>query len=121
MTIVNQIKQPRTTDAKEIDKWRREVSVRFSYITGTTNPLVGKIVPRYVSDVYYDSTLAEWWVSHGIRAIDWKRTTFTKQTVAIAAATFVQLGGNAVNDASTFDGYTLGQVVKALRTAGILN
>jgi hypothetical protein len=41
-------------------------------------------------------------------------------TTAIAAATFSQLSGNAVNDASTFDGYTLLQVVKALRNLGLL-
>jgi len=41
-------------------------------------------------------------------------------TIAGAAATFSQLSGNAVNDASTFDGYTIGQVVKALRNIGAL-
>lgn len=37
-----------------------------------------------------------------------------------SAATFAQNSGNAVNDASTFDGYTLGQIVKALRDIGAL-
>ena len=41
-------------------------------------------------------------------------------TTAFAAATFVAGAGTAVNDASTFDGYTLKQVVKALRSLGIL-
>lgn len=39
---------------------------------------------------------------------------------AIAPAAFVAGAGAAVNDASTFDGYTLGQVVAALRALGIL-
>jgi hypothetical protein len=43
-----------------------------------------------------------------------------KETTAVAAATFVVGVGTAVTDASTFDGYTLKQVVKALRNMGIL-
>lgn len=39
----------------------------------------------------------------------------------IAEPTFVEnAGGTAVNDDSTFDGYTPGQVVKALRNLGVL-
>lgn len=41
-------------------------------------------------------------------------------TTAGAASTFVAGAGTAVNDASTFDGYTLKQVVKALRSLGLL-
>jgi hypothetical protein len=47
-------------------------------------------------------------------------TPIIRPTTASAAATFSQLSGNAVNDASTFDGYTLLQVVKALRDMGVL-
>jgi hypothetical protein len=43
-----------------------------------------------------------------------------QQTTAVAAATFVVGVGTAVTDASTFDGYTLNQIVKALRNTGIL-
>jgi hypothetical protein len=41
-------------------------------------------------------------------------------TTAGAAATFVANAGTAVNDASTFDGYTLPQIAKALRNIGAL-
>ncbi len=41
-------------------------------------------------------------------------------TVTGAAAAFVANSGTAVNTASTFDGYTIGQVVKALRNNGQL-
>ena len=47
-------------------------------------------------------------------------TPVARATTAGSAATFSQLSGNAVNDASTFDGYTLLQVVKALRNIGVL-
>ena len=47
-------------------------------------------------------------------------TPVARATTASAAATFVQGSGNAVNDASTFDGYTMLQVVKALREIGVL-
>jgi len=47
-------------------------------------------------------------------------TPIAQPTTAVAAATFVANAGTAVNDASTFDGYTLKQVIKALRLFGIL-
>lgn len=50
----------------------------------------------------------------------WGATAVVQPTTAGAAATFTANSGTAVNDASTFDGYTLSQVVKALRTIGIL-
>lgn len=47
-------------------------------------------------------------------------TPIIQPTTAVAAATFTANTGTAVNDASTFDGYTIQQVVKALRNLGIL-
>jgi hypothetical protein len=47
-------------------------------------------------------------------------TAIAQPTTGSAAATFVANSGVAVTDASTFDGYTLGQVVKALRNYGLL-
>lgn len=42
-------------------------------------------------------------------------------TTSIAEATFVEnSGGTAVNDDSTFGGYTLQQVVQALQNKGVL-
>jgi hypothetical protein len=43
-----------------------------------------------------------------------------QQTTGVASATFVQNSTNAVYQNSTFDGYTLPQVVKALRLHGLL-
>jgi len=50
----------------------------------------------------------------------WGATPIVRPTTAVAAATFVANTGTAVNDASTFDGYTIKQVVKALRNTGLL-
>lgn len=47
-------------------------------------------------------------------------TPIARPTTSHAAATFNANSGTAVNDASTFDGYTLNQVVKALRDLGVL-
>ena len=47
-------------------------------------------------------------------------TPIVQVTTAVAAGTFVANTGTAVNDASTFDGYTLKQIVKALRNLGLL-
>jgi hypothetical protein len=43
-----------------------------------------------------------------------------QETTSVAAAAFTANTGTAINDASTFDGYTLRQIVKALRNLGIL-
>lgn len=50
----------------------------------------------------------------------WNATPIIQPTTGVAAATFVAGAGTAVNDASTFDGYTLKQIVKALRNIGLL-
>lgn len=47
-------------------------------------------------------------------------TPISRPTTSVAAATFTANSGTAVNDASTFDGYTIKQVVKALRNLGLL-
>jgi hypothetical protein len=47
-------------------------------------------------------------------------TPIVQSTAAVAAATFVANTSSIANDTATFDGYTLGQVVKALRNAGLL-
>lgn len=50
----------------------------------------------------------------------WGATPIQQPTTSFAAATFTANTGTAVNDASTFDGYTLNQIVKALRSTGLL-
>lgn len=50
----------------------------------------------------------------------WNATPIVQPTTGVAAATFTANSGTAVNDASTFDGYTIKQVVKALRNIGLL-
>lgn len=50
----------------------------------------------------------------------WAATPIVQPTTGVAAATFTANSGTAVNDASTFDGYTVRQVVKALRNMGLL-
>ncbi len=47
-------------------------------------------------------------------------TPIVQPTTAIAAATFVANTSLIANDTATFDGYTIGQVVKALRNLGWL-
>jgi hypothetical protein len=50
----------------------------------------------------------------------WNATPIAQPTTAVASASVVANSGTAINDASTFDGYTLAQVVRALRNAGLL-
>lgn len=50
----------------------------------------------------------------------WNATPIVQPTTAVAAATFVANTSLIANDTATFDGYTIGQVVKALRNFGVL-
>ena len=50
----------------------------------------------------------------------WNATPIVQPTTAIASATLASLGGTALTDTDTFDGYTLKQIVKALRNSGLL-
>lgn len=50
----------------------------------------------------------------------WNTAPIAQPTTGVAAATFVANTSGIVDDSATFDGYTLGQVVKALRLAGLL-
>lgn len=50
----------------------------------------------------------------------WNATPIVQPTTAIAASTFVANTSGIVNDTATWDGYTMGQVVKALRNTGLL-
>jgi len=50
----------------------------------------------------------------------WGATPIVQPTTSVAAATFVANTSGIANDTATFDGYTLGKVVKALRNMGIL-
>lgn len=50
----------------------------------------------------------------------WNATPVVQPTTGVAAATLVGGGGTTLTDTDTFDGYTLKQVVKALRTIGLL-
>ena len=47
-------------------------------------------------------------------------TPVVQPTTGVTGATRVGGGGNAVTDTDTFDGYTIGQIVKALRNIGVL-
>lgn len=50
----------------------------------------------------------------------WNATPVIQPTTGISASAFVANSGTAVNDASTFDGYTVKQIAAALRQIGIL-
>lgn len=50
----------------------------------------------------------------------WNATPIVQPTTAVTAATFAANTSGIVDDTATFDGYTIGQVVAALRTSGLL-
>jgi hypothetical protein len=50
----------------------------------------------------------------------WNATPIVQPTTGVTAATFAANTSGITDDSATFDGYTIGQVVAALRSAGLL-
>lgn len=50
----------------------------------------------------------------------WNTTPIVQPSTSVTAATFVANTSGISNDTATYDGYTVGKVVKALRNLGIL-
>jgi len=72
-------------------------------------------------DIYFDTTTGtRIGASTTQKFAFWNKTPIVQPTTAIAAATFVSNTSGILNDSATFDGYTIGQIVKALRNVGIL-
>jgi hypothetical protein len=66
------------------------------------------------------TTGTQWGTAANQKQSFWGATPIVQPTTGVAAATFTANVGTPVVDTSTFDGYTLGQIAKALRNAGLL-
>jgi len=67
------------------------------------------------------ANIAEFKGNNGTRQVGmFGVTPITRPTTAAAAATFIAGAGVAVQDVSTFDGYTIAQLVRAMRSFGWL-
>lgn len=72
-------------------------------------------------DIYFDTgTGTKIGAATNQKFAFWNKTPITQPTTAIAAATFTANTSGIANDTATFDGYTIGQIVKALRNVGLL-
>lgn len=82
-------------------------------VTGTGNMTVGGNIGLSATGAKIGLTAAE-------KLAFWGKAPIVQPTTAIAGAAFVAGTGTAVQDTSTFDGYTMKQVVAALRAVGVL-
>lgn len=73
-------------------------------------------------DIYFDTgTGTKIGAATNQKLAFWNKTPIVQPTTAIASATFNPVsGGNSIDTNDTFDGYTIGQVVQALRNIGLL-
>lgn len=86
-------------------------------LTGTSPTFTFSQKTLFSGEVEIDGALNHDGTTVGLYAV----TPVTRATTGIAEAAFVEnAGGTAVNDDSTFGGYTLRQVVQALQNIGIL-
>jgi len=104
----------RTTDGNAID-----------FQTGNTSRVVvlatGGILMRDANNFTFNATTG---TKIGTAITEklsfWNATPIVQPTTSVAASTFVANTSMILNDTATFDGYTIGQVVKALRNIGLL-
>lgn len=59
-------------------------------------------------------------ISQSHKIAFWNAVPIVQPTTSVTASTFVSNTSMILNDTATFDGYTIGQVVKALRNMGLL-
>ena len=112
-------------------------------LNGSTNPQVFTVANTYTSETSFELVSIGWASNvctietqkgsaggtlRGLRIGGsssalvglWGATPIVQPTTAVAAATRVGGGGTTVTDTDTFDGYTISQIVKALRNIGAL-
>lgn len=81
MPIIEPVKQPRTSDPKEIDKFFMGIAQRLSYISGSSNPVSAGVLPRWAGDWFYETTSGNWFKSTGLTAASWEQVTFAAGTL----------------------------------------
>lgn len=102
-----------------------EAPTASTNITITNNFALGLAGSLKINDgfnIVFDTTTG---TKHGTATTQklsfWNATPIIQPTTAVAAATIVSPGaGNVIKTDDTFDGYTLQQIVKALRNTGLL-
>lgn len=91
-------------------------------VESTTSPVTGNVVIGHSSDTMNPPTPTITSAFDGTnRQIGlFDASPVVQQTTIIPSAVYSSVGGSAVSTLDTFDGYTIGQVVAAMRNYGML-
>jgi hypothetical protein len=104
----------RTTDAQGINFFTTNT---LRMVIGGT----GNILIKDANNLIFESTSGTKIATATNQKIAfWNSTPIVQPTTSVTASTFVANTSLIANDTATFDGYTIGQVVKALRNMGLL-
>lgn len=104
----------RTTDANTIQFFTNNTS--RMYIGGS-----GNLTFNEANNIEFGTTTGSKIATATTQKIAfWNATPIVQPTTSVTASTFVSNTSAILNDSATFDGYTIGQVVKALRNIGLL-
>lgn len=91
------------------------------WVQGGTSRFDGSVSLKDASDIIIGTTTGTKIGTATTQKIGfWNATPIVQPTTAIAASTFAANTSGIVDDTATFDGYTIGQITKALRNLGIL-
>ncbi len=113
--------QPFTTDVVSLGKATSNRWLDIFYHGTLTSTITGTAISLTAGNVATDTTTGTKIGTGTTQKLGfWNVTPIVQPTTAVAAATFVANTSLIANDSATFDGYTIGQVVKALRNEGLL-
>jgi len=90
-----------------------QIDIRLADDSGYADLAIGNLVSNTVSGIQLATAASQ-------KIGFWGATPIVQPTTAITAATYASVSGSFVKASDTFDGYSIGQVVKALRNEGLL-
>jgi hypothetical protein len=104
----------RTTDAQNIQLYTNGIG-------RLTIPSTGGLQFTEANDIFFGTTTGtKIGAATNQKLAFWNATPIVQPATGGGASTFVSNTSLLANDTATFDGYTIGQVVKALRNMGLL-
>ncbi len=89
------------------------IDIRLADDTGYADLAIGNLVSNTGSGIQLATAASQ-------KIAFWGANPIVQPTTAITAATYASVSGSFVKASDTFDGYSIGQVVKALRNEGLL-
>lgn len=120
-TWINQAIKAKSGQTGDLTQWRNSSGTTIAYVSAAGLASFAGLSIVDANNIAVGSTTGTKIGTSNTQKLGfWNATPIVQPTTAIAAATFVANTSGIADDTATFDGYTIGQIVKALRNMGAL-